>query len=176
MPDTSVGYIYSTGSGSSDPAQFQQLVTIDAPTTGSVISSCKGRQGVYFLSGAQAYDPYGYYSPQSEYYIHVLPQPDNLTDIKYASAPKMEYVWRSKKFVMPGRATMGAGKVVHSGGRVRVRIFIDGCCRHEQQVRSNKPFRLPPQMMGVEWEIELTGTATVYEAHIAPSMQELVTA
>ncbi len=167
MADIGLGYIFSTGSGTSDPAQFQQLVTIDAPTTGSVISSCQGRQGVYFLSEESILDV-------TTYKTHVLPQPDNITDVKYATAPKMEYTWRSKRFVMPGRATMGAGKVVHSDGHIRIRIIVDGCCRHEQQVRSNKPFRLPAQMAGVEWEIELIGTATVYEVHIAPSMEELI--
>ncbi len=162
-----LGYIYSTGSGTSDAAQFQQLVTIDAPTPGVVISSCQGRQGVYFLSEVSVDDV-------TTYKTHVLPQPDHVTDVKYATAPKMEYIWRSKRFVMPGRATMGAGKVVHSGGHVRIRILVDGCCRHEQQVRSNKPFRLPAQMAGTEWEIELLGNATVYEVHIAPSMQELL--
>lgn len=167
MSNLGLGYIYSTGSGTSDPAQFQQLVTIDAPTSGQVIAACAGRQGAYFLSEVNVADV-------TYYRTHVLPQPDNLSDVKYKDAPKMEYRWRSKCFVLPGRATMGAGKVVHSGGHVRIRILIDGCCRHEQQVRSNKPFRLPANMAGVEWEIELIGTAQVFEVHIAPSMQELM--
>lgn len=167
MADTGLGYIYSTGAGTADAAQFQQLVTIDAPTTGKVISACYGRQGAYFLSEVSILDV-------TTFKTHVLPQPDSLSDVKYKDAAKMDYIWKSKRFVLPGIATMGAGKVTHSGGRVKIRIFVDGCCKHEQQVRSNKPFRLPPSMAGVEWEIELLGTATVYEVQIAPSMQELL--
>lgn len=168
MTDTAkgLGYIYSTGSGTSDPAQFQQLVSIDAPTNGQVIHHCLGRQGIYFLSRESVDDV-------DTYFVHVLPQPDNLTNVKYAEAPKQEYKWKSKKFVMPGRATMSAMKVVHKG-RVRVRIYVDGCCKYEAQVRSSEAFRLPSQLVGGEWEIELIGTATVYEVHIAPSMQELL--
>lgn len=167
MSDGSLGYIFGTGASTSDAPQFQHLVTIDAPTVGGVISSCEGRQGMYVLSQVDTLTTH-------EYTIHVLPLPDKLTDVKYPTAPKMRYRWRSKVFVMPGLTTMAAGKVVHSGGDVRIRIFVDGCCRHEQQVRSNRPFRLPPNMMGVEWEIELIGKGTVYEVHIAPSIQELL--
>lgn len=168
MSDKGLGYIYHTGSGTSDPAQFQQLVTIDAPTAGKVIDSTIGRQGVYVLSEESVLDV-------NTYKTHVLPQPDNLTDVKYASAPKMEYRWRSKRFVLPGNATMAAAKVVRGGeGDVRIRIIVNGCCKHEQQVRSSQAFRLPSQIMGGEWEIELIGTARIFEVHIAPSMQELL--
>lgn len=168
MSDKGLGYIYHTGAGTSDPAQFQQLVTIDTPTAGKVIASCIGRQGLYTLSEESVLDV-------NTYKTHVLPQPDNLTDVKYASAPKMEYRWRSKRFVLPGNATMAAGKVVRGkDGHLRIRLIVNGCCKHEQQVRSSSPFRLPPQIMGGEWEIELIGTAHVFEVHIAPSMQELL--
>ena len=168
--DKGIGYIYSTGAGTSDPAQFQQLVTIDAPTRGEVIASCIGRQGPYFLSKTDVGED------TEQLTIHVLPMPDRLTDIKYDGAPKMTYIWRSKKFVLSGLTTMAAAKVVHGKGDVRLRIIVDGCCKYEVQVRSNKAFRLPPQVIGIEWELELIGTAQVFEVHVASSIEELLRA
>lgn len=164
--DTAVGYILETGASSADKTQFQQLVTIDAPRRGNVIHSCLGRQGVYFLTEELAFGRY-------HYYVHVLPTLGGLTDTKYESAPKQEYIWRSKKYIMPGRTTWGACKVVHSKGCVKLRLYLDGCCRYETVVQGCAPFRLPAQLAGVAAEIELIGTARVTELHLASTMQEL---
>lgn len=166
--ERSLGYIFNTGAATGDKTRWQHLVTIDAPTAGSVIHSCLGPQGLYFLT----HDTNE--SLDNIYGVYVLPQPDNLTQIKYADASKMTYRWKSKKFVMAGRTTWGAAKVVHDSGCVKLRLYIDGCCRHEEVVKGCGPFRLPGQLAGIEAEIELVGTARVYEVHIASSIQELL--
>ena len=166
MTNTSLGYIFQTGAAGADTTPFQQLVTIDAPRRGDVIHSCTGRQGAYFLTKE-------FFLGEYSYYVHVLPSPGGTTDTIYEKAPKQEYMWRSKKFVMPGRTTFGACKVVHGGGCARIKIFADGCCVFSTVVTECSPFRLSDQVVGVEFEIELTGTAIIYEAHIASSMQEL---
>lgn len=167
MNANTLGYIYNTGSSTADAKQFQQLVTIDAPSTGDVISSSFGRQGLYLLSEAVV-------DAQYVNSVDVLPEPGGKTDIPYATAPKMTYIWRSKKFVMPGRTTFSVCKVVHKGGHLRLRIIVDGCCMAELQICCSAPFTLPSQMAGIEFEFELIGTARVEEFHVAQSMRELL--
>lgn len=167
MSDTTKGFILQTGASTANKIAPQALVTIDAPNDGDIIHACKGPQGVYFLSRREASGQFGFYT-------HVLPLPDNRTYVKYADAKKMEYVWRSKEFVMPGRTTFSAAKIVHKRGCLRLRIFVDGCCRHEEVVRTCAPFTLPSQLAGVKWQFELRGTAEVTEFHVASSMPELL--
>lgn len=160
-----LGYIYNTGAATGNQTRYGQLVTIDLPNAGDVIHTCLGRQGLYVLTELKINQTY-------ENEVYVLPEPGGTTDVPYESAPKQTFTWRSKKFVMPGRATMGAAKVVHRG-YVRLRVIVDGCCRIDEQVRNSSAFRLPSQLVGIEYEIELYGTGTVYEVHIASTMQEL---
>jgi hypothetical protein len=164
--DTSVGYIFQTGAISADRSQFQQLVTIDAPRRGNVIHSCIGRQGMYYLTEEFAFGRYNYY-------VHVLPEPGGATDVKYQNARKMQYDWRSKEYVMPGRTTWGAAKVVFNGGCVRLRIRVDGCCVEDIMVKDCKPFTLPSQIVGTTLDVELIGDAVVTEVTIASTMREL---
>lgn len=167
IANTTKGFILQTGASTAGKIAPQALVTFDAPTRGDVIHACKGRQGVYFLSRNAVADGY-------QFSTHVLPLPDNKTDIKYDRANKQEYIWRSKEFVMAGRETFAAAKVVHEKGCVRLRLFVDGCCRYDEVVKGCAPFTLPAQIAGVKWQIELRGTARVTEVHIAGSMQELL--
>lgn len=167
MTDLAKGYILHTGSATADPNQFQQLVTIDAPTQGDVIHATHGRQGTYFLSKTKEIDGFTFTT-------HVLPTPDNKTDVRYANAAKMDYIWKSKKFVMPGWTTMAAAKVQHAGGCVRLRVYADGCLACDIVVGDCRPFKLPAQVAGTTFEIELRGTSQVSEAHIAQSMRELL--
>lgn len=164
--DTSVGYIFQTGALSADRSQFQQLVTIDAPRRGNVIASCLGRQGLYLLTEEFAFGRYNYFT-------HVLPSPGGDTDVKYGNARKMEYQWKSKKYVMPARTTWGAAKVVFNGGCVRMRLHVDGCCMEDVMVRSCQPFTLPSQITGVTLEVELIGDAEVTEVIVASTMREI---
>lgn len=163
-----LGYIFQTGAATADKSQFQQLVTIDSPVLGKVVDSCLGRQGPYFLALTN-----NYYPDDNSAEIYVLPQPGGTTDVSYEGSRKQEYIWKSKKFVMPGRTTFGAMKVVHAKGCVRVKICVDCRCVYEAVVQGCAPFRLPSQIAGTVVEIELRGTATVYEVHIASTMKEL---
>lgn len=164
-----LGYIVSTDAGTADPSKFQQLVTIDGPTRGNVTATCIGRQGPYFMT--EDFDPV---TQEYSHSVFVLPVPGGSTDAPYANVRKQRYIWRSKKFVMPGRTTICVAKVVHNCGDVRLRIIADGCCRYEAQVRNSQAFKLPGQITANELELELEGTATVFEVHVASSMQELL--
>lgn len=165
--DTSVGYIFDTGAAGADSSPFQKLVTIDAPRRGNVIHSCIGRQGPYFLTEELLFGEY-------YYYVHVLPTPGGTTDVRYENAAKMEYQWKSKEYVMPGRTTWGAAKVVHRNGCVTLRLYVDKRIVYSKRVVGCSPFRLPSQIEGVTAEIELIGDAVVTEVHIASSIRELL--
>lgn len=172
--NTSIGYIVSTGASSADRSQFQTIVTIDGPNEGNVTSACNGRQGAYFLSVPPPPDTV-VESTSPDMVIYVLPTPGGTTDVPYETAPKMDYVWRSKRFVMPGRTTWAAAKVVHKcGGCVRLRLYADGCLAYDGVVRDSQPFRLPSQIVGTTLDIELVGSAEVDELHVASSMKELL--
>lgn len=107
--------------------------------------------------------------------IYTLPLPEDAGTLAYTGTAKQRYVWRSKKFVLPVQMTMGAAKVVHScgGGGVRFRLYVDCCCVFERVVRGCDPFRLPDQLRGITWEIELIGCSRVTEVIVAPTMREL---
>lgn len=164
--DTGLLYIFDTGAAGSDKSQFQQLVTMDAPTRGDVIAHCIGRQGLYFLTQKLEFGEYTYYT-------HVLPTPGGTTDVKYEQARKMEYRWKSKEYVMPGRTTWGAAKVVFKNGCVTLKLYVDKRLVFNKKVVNCSPFRLPSQIAGVTAEIELVGDATISEVHIASTMREL---
>lgn len=107
--------------------------------------------------------------------MYTLPLPEDVGAVAYARASKMQYVWRSKKFVMPAMTTMGAAKVVHdcSDNGVRFRLYVDCCCVFETPVRGCDPFRLPDQIRGMTYEIELIGCSRVTEVIVAPTMREI---
>lgn len=165
---SSLGYIFQTGSLGADSLPFQTLVTIDAPTTGSVKHHCIGKEGIYFLSDD--------FNDTNEIMAHVLPLPGGTTKVTYASARKQTYRWKSKKFVMAGRTTMSAAKIVMDKGCARLKIYVDGCCKYDKVVTTCNPFRLTDQLVGHTFEIELIGTARIYEAHIASTFEELIRA
>lgn len=165
----SIGYIFNTGTSGGDELPFQHLVTIDSPTSGQVVGSCVSRQGLELLSTEIVDDFYVGYM----HYIHVLPTPGGTTDQKYEFAHKQTYRWKSKKYVMAGRTNMTAAKITMDKGCVRLRIHVDGCCRYDAIVQNCAPFRLPDQMVGIEWEIELIGQARIYQVHIASTIEEL---
>lgn len=169
---TNIALVLQTGAASAPASPFGILTTLDCPkgnynyaeSIPAVTAHAFGRQGFYVLSS----DDYNGVA-----YADVLPTPGGTTDTPYDSAPKQTYVWKSKKFVMPGRTTWAAAKVVHIKGCVRLRLYVDGCCKYETVVTGCGPFRLGDQLVGKTLEIELIGTAQVREVHVASTMEEL---
>lgn len=136
--------------------EFQQLVTMDAPITESPIAWVVGGLGLH-----TAFENKLYYWPLPGWEAGNAPQ-------------KLQYQWKSKKFVMPGFTNFAAGKVVwECDGEVCIKIYADCRCVYSARVQDCLPFRLPSSSGGIEFEIELTGTGTVSEVHIASSMKEL---
>lgn len=52
------------------------------------------------------------------------------------------------------------------------RVYTDGALSHEAQIENGKPFRLP-NMKGLDYEIEISGSYPVHQTKIATSVREL---
>lgn len=137
--------------------EFQQLITMDAPATESPVAWIVGGYGLQV-----AFDNNLYYWP--------FPGWERPND----AIQKLCYQWKSKKFVMPGRTNFAAAKVVwECDGEVCFKLWADCRCVYTAKVANCNPFRLPSNYIGIEFEIEITGTGTVSEVHVASSMREL---
>jgi hypothetical protein len=167
-----LGYLFDTGSTLDGEHPLQKLITFDGPP-GKVISHTTSSSGLDVLIGIP--NPDILVDADIKNSVHSMPFPNTKEGGTYDLAPKMCYRWKSKKFVFPGNMCMSAAKVVHDcNGHVRIKFYVDCCCRYEVLVKDCKPFRLPDSMQGVEWEVEVIGTATVHEIHVASSLRELI--
>lgn len=152
------GFMYSSASALDGDRPLQKFVTFDTPP--NVRAHCVGGSGIYVLSTDG---------------VWTMPLPDSVGEELYNRAPKYCYTWKSKKFVFPGDMVMAAAKVVHDcKGFVRLKIYVDCCCRYEVLVSNCEPFTLPTDLAGVEWEVALEGTSAVHEVHLASSLRELI--
>lgn len=94
----------------------------------------------------------------------------------------MPYTWRTKLHVEGGLANFSMMKIVFekylrtrkTGNPVEVRLFADDKLMFARKVNCSRPFRLPKGYDALNWEIEITGTETVMEIHMATSQRELI--
>lgn len=150
-------FVYQAPEDLNDVHPFQQLITMDGPVNAAPGPWAIGDYGLQIAYGTDLY-----YWPVPGW---VRPN-DN--------PQKLCYKWKSKKFVFPGITTFAAAKVVWDcDGEVCFKLIGD--CRHiyERKVTNCNPFRLPHNWRHIEFEIEVTGTGSVSEIHVASSMQEL---
>lgn len=112
--------------------------------------------------------------------IFVLPRNSNFVGTSFQSPFNVlrptfkNYLWRSKKFIMPGLTSFAAAKVVHdASGPLAVNFYVDGKLAFSRDIDHSEPFRIPRSRRGIEWEIELCGSSVVEEVHLATSMAEL---
>jgi hypothetical protein len=154
----SVGYLFDTGSTLDGSHPEQRLATFDYPP-GKVTSHCMTNDGLAVLVNNA---------------VWTMALPNMVSKDSYHNSPKQCYVWKSKKYVFPGEITFAFAKVVHDcDGFVRLKIYCDGICVYDTNAPGSKPFALPPSVVGVTWEVEVHGTATVHEIHMATSIEEL---
>lgn len=152
----SLMFVYQPPEDLNDVHAFQQLVTMDSPT-GTLVDWKIGDMGLQSCFGTTLY---------------YWPVPSFLRPVD--TATKLCYRWKSKRFVMPGRTNFGAAKVVHNcDGDVCFTLYSDCIQVYSRKVTDCNPFRLPSNYIGVEFEIELSGTGTVSEVHVASSIREL---
>jgi hypothetical protein len=154
----STGYMFDTGSTLDGSHPTQRLATFDYPD-GTVISHCITNDGLAVLAN-------------NAVWTMALPNMPNKNS--YSKSLKQCYRWKSKKYVFPGTVTFAFAKVVHDcDGFVRLKIYCDGICVYDTAVSGSQPIALPPSVVGVTWEVEVHGTATVHEIHMATSISEL---
>lgn len=86
----------------------------------------------------------------------------------------MTYCWKSRMFVTAGNIALYAGKVVGEyGPPVQVSLTRDTREVLNRPVQKRHPFRIARSGRGLEFCIELTGTAVIHEVHFATSIAEL---
>jgi len=99
---------------------------------------------------------------------------DGTTYAWHEGYKRRRYTWRSKQVRTPGHTTMAALKIVGDWGEpVDVRVIADGREYDRLTVSDSLPVRLKANGRGVEWGIEVSGTTTISEIHLATSYMEL---
>ncbi len=165
LATTGVGYLYNNENNHNNQFPLGQLITFTTPVGTPGPNIVVGTAGQGAISGEhggffQCWGNTLYYWPLPGY--------------GYDSAARMDYTWRSKVFVMQGTTCFAAAKVVNEDdGPITVNFYGDGNLIYSYAVTDSKPFRIPSQHSCIEWEIELIGTGTVQEVHIATSMREI---
>lgn len=83
------------------------------------------------------------------------------------------YLWISGQYTMPYARSMGACRLYFDGGSAYVRITVDDREVINRDFMSSRAVRLPMWAHGFRWVMELSGTADIALASIAPSTHDL---
>ena len=121
-----------------------------------------------FDLGGVAVSGVHYAAAEDKLYLH---DGGNLYAWEGGSTP-LTYKWRSKQYFSREPISMTCA-LVSGGTGTRLQFFQNGVVAHEWDVVSDEISRLPAGNAGQVFEVELTGTATVYEIGMATSTQEL---
>lgn len=84
----------------------------------------------------------------------------------------LTYTWKSKIFGLPYPMSFATAQVQAEAYPVTAKFYLDGVLLHTQTVASRSPFRLPAKI-GLDWEVQLEGTAEIFSVDIAQSVSEL---
>lgn len=93
--------------------------------------------------------------------------------VRFNAGTALSYTWRSKVFRTPAPLNFGTAQVRAAAYPVTFKLYADAALKHTQTVSSASPFRLPSGYVSADWEVELTGTATVTQVSFATSVAEL---
>ena len=86
------------------------------------------------------------------------------------------YKWVSKKEISPTQVNFAGAKLSrYNGGDVKFKLIGDDLLIAEHNPQCTDKFRLPAGRRDVEFEIELSGTAEVYQVELSTSYRELGT-
>lgn len=86
------------------------------------------------------------------------------------------YLWRGKVEIAPSQVNFAGAKVSrYNGGDVKFKLTGDGIMIKEYQPLTTEKFRLPSGRRDTEFQVELSGTAEVYQVEISTSYSELGT-
>jgi len=93
--------------------------------------------------------------------------------VKFDSGIAKTTTWRSKMFVLPYPMSFGSAQIRGARFPITAKFYADGVLKHTKSVSNSDPFRLPSGFRATEWEIEISGSGTVYTIAMAQSMSEL---
>lgn len=86
------------------------------------------------------------------------------------------YRWLSKKEISPYQVNFAGAKVSrYNNGDVKFKLFGDDLLIKEYDPQRTEKFRLPTGRRDVEFQMELSGTAEVYQVEVSTSYRELGT-
>lgn len=91
---------------------------------------------------------------------------------RWYAGDALDYVWRSKKFMLPAPMPLSVGRVEAETYPITLKVFIDGVLHFTKEVTSRDAFKLPPGR-ALDVEFELTGDGEVFAVALAQSVQEL---
>lgn len=83
------------------------------------------------------------------------------------------YVYHARPHRLPGAVAPGALRVDADGVDVQLQVVLDGVSYYTGEVLPNRPQTLRRGGRGTSLEVVLTGTATITEVHLAPTIQDL---
>lgn len=86
------------------------------------------------------------------------------------------YTWVGKKEISPTQVNFAGVKLSrYNGGDVRFKLSGDGYLIREFSPQTTEKFRLPSGRRDVEFQMELNGTAEVYQVEVSTSYRDLGT-
>lgn len=100
-----------------------------------------------------------------------LAQGTNL--VRYDKGSALTYTWRSKKFRAPFPMNFGYAQVYASDYPVTLNVIVDGVQKASKTIASREITTLPSGFRGLDWQLEVSGTADVTQVNIATSVQEI---
>lgn len=84
------------------------------------------------------------------------------------------YMWKGKKEISPSQVNFAGAKVSrYNGGNVKFKLFGDDLLIKEYDPQQTEKFRLPSGRRDIEFQLELSGTAEVYQVEISTSYRDL---
>lgn len=86
------------------------------------------------------------------------------------------YLWRGKKEISPTQVNFAGAKISrYNGGDVGFKLFGDDILIKAYEPHVTEKFRLPSGRRDTEFQVELAGTAEVYQVEISTSYKDLGT-
>lgn len=94
--------------------------------------------------------------------------------VRFDDGTPLPYLWRSKVFRSPQHINYSVAQVRASAYPVQLKVYADGALKLTKSVASEAHFRLPSGFKGLDWYVEIEGTADVTEFLMATSTVELM--
>jgi hypothetical protein len=90
-----------------------------------------------------------------------------------ADVDPLTVTWKSGTITENYPLNFSAAQVYAASYPVTFKLYADGALKHTETVANASPFRLPSGYMGLEHEVELSGTKEIKSVYLARNMKEL---